>query len=102
MQQTAYEMRISYWSSDVCSSGLCFTAPGSCSLSGPQPGSGLNNGSCNWICLRLVFSWKATCCPCCRYLLQTRISWVLLPDIMPGTVQAYVKSEPLQIGRAHV
>src|SRR3546814_12113711 len=49
-------MRISDWSSDVCSSDLC-----------------------------------------CRYLFQTRISWVLLPDIMPGTVQAYVKSEPLHL-----
>src|SRR3546814_2377731 len=27
-QKTAYEMRISAWSSDVCSSDLCVTGPG--------------------------------------------------------------------------
>src|SRR3546814_9446029 len=32
-QKTAYEMRISDWSSDVCSSDLC---PGSCRPDGPH------------------------------------------------------------------
>src|SRR3546814_10359854 len=36
-QKTAYEMRISDWSSDVCSSDLVTTAPGSTLLNRPRP-----------------------------------------------------------------
>src|SRR3546814_4219679 len=37
-QKTAYEMRISDWSSDVCSSDLCFTAEDALSVDGGTGG----------------------------------------------------------------
>src|SRR3546814_7969315 len=57
-QKTAYEMRISDWSSDVCSSDLCFPINvGGASASGPR------RIVC-WRCRGESGDWNAALMPC--------------------------------------
>src|SRR3546814_17012664 len=61
-QKTAYEMRISDWSSDVCSSDLCYFSPGGAAL--PWGGSARRRAA--------VFGMRVSCVARLRPLRRQR------------------------------
>src|SRR3546814_4771922 len=103
-QKTAYEMRISDWSSDVCSSDLVFGTVGIDMIAGPSEILIICDGStpADWIAMDLFsqaehdeLAQAILLCPDASYLDQVEAAIERLLPTMP-------RADIIQIGRAHV